>query len=185
MGKKVISAVVAICVIIGLVIAFWKSVFSVKSEHDVRFFLASVCVIIIVMGVSYAVIKKNVIIYVINGLLCVAMLVALIMYKNWNRQGYFLNPDDVEAIVHRNFETGEETNYDDKIEEIIEKYNEVDCIKDWNNLGDVVGYEEMLYIELKDGTKISIEPYGFVNMSKKGSFSRKYKISEELEYFVE
>ena len=114
-----------------------------------------------------------------------AMLVALIMYKNWNRQGYFLNPDDVESIVHRIFETGEETNYDDKIEEIIEKYNEVDCIKDWNNLGDVVGYEEMLYIELKDGTRISIEPYGFVNMSKKGSFSRKYKISEELEYFVE
>ena len=37
-GKKVISAVVAICVMIGLVIAFWKSVFSVKSEHDVRFF---------------------------------------------------------------------------------------------------------------------------------------------------
>lgn len=184
---KIIIPTVAIVAL--MFILFWKRLFSVNTAYDTKFFTGYICVLILFMFATYMFHFKNEFInFIPPVILCVGTLVALVMYKNWNDDGYYINADDVESIIYTYYDENQkptfrdvEVDYTDKKEEIIDRYNNADCVKNWDMLGDYIGYDTWIRIHLKDGTRITIDPADFVSISKRGSESRKYKTSVSIE----
>lgn len=186
--------IIATVVIVALMfVLFLKKLFLVHTAYDTTFFIWYAACFIILMAATYMFHFRNEFINLLPPvILCVGTLVALIVYKNWNDSGYYIDVNDVESIIYSYYDENKknsfgsvEVDYTDKKKEIVERYNNADCVKNWYMLGDYIGYDTWIRIELKDGTKITIDPADFVSIGKKGSESRQYRTSESIEELLE
>ena len=190
--KKVKIILLFFAFIIAMFLLFWKSTFMVHTKHDTTLFLVYICVLCIVT-ISLLVVKSNKYLYIVSIVLCIGTLVMLVLYKNWNQRGYNIDVDSVKSIVYTYQDDSVKGGYDlydvdytNEKDAIIKKYNAAKCVKNWTDLGEVGTSLKTIYIELEDGTLISIDSSGgILKTNKDKGSSVQYRTEFGIENFLE
>ncbi len=138
--------------------------FSVKTANDTWFFIGYICVFIVVSIIYYE-IRKPIINYTFAILLIIGTLISVLVYKEWNRDGYYIDIDEIVCVKHcyYNGNEYEETDYTDFLDNIASRYNSAECIKKWDKQGENLMPSEYIKIFYKDDSCVVIESGGHVN----------------------
>lgn len=162
MNKKICVGVATVIICAMLFLIFWKSTFAVASKEDNTLYIFYGCIAIVAMVLYYE-IKKPVLNYILAIIFCIGTFVMLIMYRNWNREGFYINQDEIVSVTYYT-DDGEEVDYTEFLDNISSKYNSAKCVKRWDNQGEPGTVIERINIEFKDGSKASIiYDYVYIN----------------------
>ena len=142
---------------------FYKNMLSVDGAPlDKWFYVGYVCVVLITV-VLFVVFKNKKSIYVATGVSCALVLGEFVGFYIFDRAGYKIDADDVEKIEYKVYgEYSKTVENDDVIKDIIEEYNDNNCIKRWEGGGQIGTPDKEIIIYMKDGIEISFTYDGVV-----------------------
>ncbi len=181
--KKIFAAFSTLLIDFFIFAVLWNSTFSIISENDKWFFIAFVIIFVIFTFIFFKS-KKNFIPYILSAVFCIMTLTSLLIYRNWNKQGFEIKPDRVDYIEYYTSENDTTYIYNDinseQISNFIELYNSSNCIKRWDNGGRIGTPEKYIRIFLTDTTKVVIEEDGCIDIAGK-TFKTTLTLKELLE----
>ncbi len=191
--RRIKILVISLMLVILNFLFFWRSTFSLFSSKDFSFLIIYIAVLMCGLMVMYIKeFSRKVIPYILAVILCLGTFIALFMYREWNKEGYYINVDDVEKIEYMFYSEKEidgnntvRLSYTSSKEDIIANYNGAVCIKKWTDLGDAGTTDRYLYIFMKDGSCISIDESGGVHkINKEKGISEQYRTDKEFDEFL-